>query len=436
MTRYLISNMIIVGFVVSFLCAACSLTDSAQTPGVVIDGRHPVSNPSDFPTSTLAINLTLQKSSLPTETEEPTLSPSPTNTVTVIPSREPSFEIIINSAKEEVGTLFVGTDGSIVRRLALGLELSAVRGASYMYRARSTSDGTEIEVDKIDFYGNVEERREIAVSGMNSSPFFFNYSISPDGKWITYMHGDNAYDPHLSLKIDLWLFDIELREGIPFAVTKNHRSTNEPVSWNSVGNLFIYADKDENGIVQLYEMHTATQKTTQVTHFDESFRGQWIYQAKISPDDRRIAFTTQSESGLGKVGVVGIDDKQVIWMQIPSGGYQPVNNPLWWNRIGSQIMVLIAGIQASNANDSRIIWYDAASGNAIKTFPEIGQPPQSIEHAFPVNDIDVVGFWGYDPEISDKQYWLYDSKSKNLNKIDLPDLGLTRYQFIQLDNEQ
>lgn len=433
MKEYLATILIVVSLVILTGCGDYSTVPPTQTSEVFSDGNETMSRMPTLPVSISTASPTVEKKQFPADTVQPTLPPSRISTSTTWPTQVLSPELIINSGLP-TGVLFLGKDGSIIKRLSEGYELSAVPGASYLYRVHSFDEGRGIQVDRIDFDWNVIDARIISMEENYRHFSNFNYSVSPDGKWITYMSGDNDYDPRLSENIELWMLNADQKDGKPLLVTKNRRSSYLPVPWTETGDLFAYADMDESGIVQLFEMNPNSQKTIQITHFDESFRGQRIYQAKLSPDGDKIAFTTQIHRGIDKIGVIDVDSQECTWMQIPSG-YETQNDPLWWGQSGGRIMVLISGTGVKNVNDFRIVWYDVTSGNPTLSFPENGERfPYDIQHIFPLGDIDVVGFWGYEADISRNQYWLYDSKNTDLKKIDLPDLELTPFRIIQLKN--
>ncbi len=406
---------------------------------VVVSGCTPNSTHSILPTTTIFVATipvsdthSPQATYISTETERPPQVPTHLPVETAKPTLMPSVEMVIDSGKQEIGTLFLGTDGSIVKHVNLPCNYSAVPGADYLYCLHPSKGESGMELDRVDFNGNILDHRTLSPGDNDPFAFCFNYSISPDGKWATFMHGDGNYDPRFSEHLNLYLLNLEQKGAKSILVTKNERSTIESVTWTSTGTAFAYADKDENGIVQIFEMNVNTLKTIQISHFDEAFRGQWIYQAKISPDNNNIAFTTIKNNGLGVAGVVTVADNMVTWMQYLSGGYEPLNNPVWWNHKGSQILMLIQGVSSSNSQDTQVIWYDAKTGMPTRSFPEKGKPSFPFEHMFPLKDIDVIGLWGYDSEINGKQYWLFDAPHKILKKIELPDLGLTPYQLIQL----
>jgi hypothetical protein len=396
----------------------------AVTPPPQSARPSPVVNAS--PTAT----VTPQKTLTPTFIPEP--SPTPTETATPTPNLP--VELIIDSGDRDIGTLFVRTDGSIARQFKLKCNLSVVPGKDFLYCLHPTEDGSGMELDRVDYIGNVLDHRSLFPDNQDVFNFCFNFSISPDGRWVTYMHGDNGFDPRFSENLDLFLLDLEQKGAKALLVTKNHCSTNEPVTWTSNGEAFVYADKDQNGIVQLFKIQVKTLKTTQLTYLGDILRGQSIYQAKISPDDERIAFTTLRDTrGYQKIGVVKMGDPKITWMQMPASDYETDKNPIWWDREGKRIMAYIIGGKAENI-ESRIVWYDVKTGSPIQFFPEKGQPRFSFSLIFPLKDIDVVGFCGNEPDSYERQYWLYDAQSKKLKKIDLPELE-DPYQFIQLNKQ-
>lgn len=425
-------NILLLAMIVSTLasCSKNSNVSPVQTPGV-----EPVSI---MPAQAVSVpTQTLGSKSPPfiTEMTEPTMHLLPTLTMESIPSDALSAEVIINSNQSSVGVLFLDKDGLIVKQFANGYELSAVPKANYLYRVHAVNQGRGIQIDQIDLEGNVINDRLISLGENYNSLFYFNYSVSPDGKWLAYMHGDNDYDPRFSENIDFWLLRTDITEGKPLLITKNRRSTNKPVTWAATGNTFAYADKDESGIVQIFQMDADTQKKVQITHFNESLLGQWIYQAKFSPDGKKVAFITAKNNGISKLGVADVDKMDIVWMEIPSG-FQPQKDPLWWGEDETQIMVLISGAYVNNVKDSHITWYEVETGKPVRFFPENEERfPYRIEHVFPLEDINNVGFWGYDADVGRSQYWLLETKNKDLKKLDLPDLGVSPYQIIQLQME-
>ena len=414
--------IILIGICLTFI-SGCESSSLLKTPYIE----------TTLVTSTLVTRVPTMQNlhQLPTTraiTSTQSLAPS----IALTPTQAIPVEIIIASSKTEIGTLFLGIDGSIVNQLPLSCNLSAVPGKDYLYCLRPFQGNLGMELDRLDFKGKVLDRRRLFTGENNLFAFCFNYSVSPDGKWVTFMTGDNSYDPKLSENLDLYLLNLEQSGEKPFLVTKNHRSTIEPTTWTSSGDGFVFSDKDEKGMVQLFKMDISTLKANQVTHFDKSFHGQWIFQAKLSPDDRRIAFTTIKNNGIGVGGVVNLDDLKITWFQMPSKDYEPEMNPLWWDREGNRVVILVSGVGTNNANDTRIIWYDTKTGAPMLTFLGEGQHPVPIRHMFPLKDIDVVGLWGYDSQINEIQYWLFDTSNRNAKKINLPDLGLTPFQLIQL----
>jgi hypothetical protein len=359
----------------------------------------------------------------------------PTATVTQIPIN--SVRLMINSYKETVGTLLLGSDGAIINQghLAYGC-LSTVSNSSFLYGFGSEQGGGGLKVDKIDLYGNILHHRIIPLDAKHRIGYLVSCSISPDEKWITYVQGDNNYDPRFSDHMDLWLINMEQKDSLPQHVTKNRTSMNEAVSWVSNSESFIFSDKDENGIVQLFKMTVNGKDITQITSFTESFREQRIFQAQYSPDKTRIAFTSIKDNGYGLIGIIQVDTQEVTWAQLPSDRYGSMGRLFWWNKEGNQIMTLINGNDPKGEyNQYLIVWIDVTSGQMVRFFPSKGDLSFQIENIFPLEDIYVIGIWGYKAGEDGYQSWLYNTHTSNIKKIELPAPGNSPFQLIQLNSQ-
>lgn len=364
---------------------------------------------------------------------------------TIMPSEEISTQgvenrigLLIYSHTPGIGALFIGENGEILRNVtAKYSDLSFSPDKDHIYGFSTFGpDGSGFIVDVLDYSGNILNHRTIQIDPTYYSLLIFGLANSPDGKWINYIipSGDNNFDPRFSSKRDLWLLNIQEEGSQPIKITENGGMAIGGGSWSPDGRYLAYTDMDTSGIIQIFNIDIGTGKKSQLSSFDEGYRGLEISKISYSPSGEKLGYIgTYAREHRGQVGFIKLDEQLTIQAKLPNANYIPSTPYFWWSEEGIEMALLLEGRDLKNIyNNDLIVWFDTNSGEIIRTFPEKEDIGYVIEIMFPLDDISRIGFYGFNPKDTDKgaSAYSYDIRNKMIKALELPDLCCYPYSLI------
>lgn len=383
----------------------------------------------------------------PVLTEIPS-STAPASTVTVKPTASPASDILsgllVFSFREDVGGLLLGEDGSILKSMGrYGGWVTFSEDSCVLYGVSKRSwNGTEVNIDTLDLNGNILGQTVIQISPelYSSVSAGFNFSQSLDRNWIGYVTiddgRDSPLDPRYSKTRNIFLLKVDPADAIPRRITAHGGAPLQGPSWSPDSRSLAFSERDQNDVVQIFTLDVIANHKEQLTALDASYQGFEIWQIQYSPDGNYIGFIGENDRHQGYAGVIQVEDHALQWLQFPDPNYIP-QLQFFWNQESTQLMTLLTvGPKTyTDYNGYLVAWFDVATGQILKTFPERGQKFNSISYAFPLKNLDVVGFHGAEKGQEEGGdgiggYYRYDTKNDSLETFELPNLCCVPYLFI------
>ncbi len=398
--------------------------------------RVPFTQPALEFTPTAGETDTGTSSKITTNITATALTATPAVTPEAVHFSSDTFQLIINAYRNEMGTRLVNEYGETLRKTDnLYGDITFSLDPCFFYGFQNKlPEGNGIQINTVSMQWEVVNRREIFFDSEYPYEGRFHVSASPDLKWISFVRpsGDNGFDERDSSNLYLELMQVNDQNGLPNNLTPRGGSGYQGAGWSPDSRYLAFSDRDENGIVQIQILDLQSQLTTQLTHFGEEFRDQNIRQIQFSPNGNWIAFISWREQGLGKIGLIDLEDYTLKWMQLPGSLYGPSMSTFWWQRDSRQILLLLDGEDRQGQYSNTLIaWYDVRTGELVQSFPKKGQGGYHIEKIFPLKDIDRVGFLAYqESDNSGAKYWMFDRKDGTLVRIDLPFLDASPVYFV------
>lgn len=285
-----------------------------------------------------------------------------------------------------------------------------------------------IDIKKIDYHGKIIDQRKISIDG-NDDPNTYNYLISPNVDWITYIKvsGDWGMSYDSAEVQDLFLLENDNSQTqIPIRLSDFGGAKPESTSWSPDSKYLAFTDLDNNGVSQLFIFDVSNNRKIQISSYSENFD---IYQIHWSSDSSRIIFSQSIKTD-------DLRKENEIWqysilsdsfIKIPIDESTPGEFFLWWGK-NNQIMLVFEGISGTFEH----LWLYDTNQNSI--YQEIDKNDllkrtglNNIYSEFPLNeDLNTLVIFG-DPI-------LYDIQNSSIDKIPLStitDVFSGRYEVIR-----
>ena len=145
---------------------------------------------------------------------------------------------------------------------------------------------------------NITSTREIAE---------MNPTWSPDGRYLAY-----EVKPKTSAAFEIDVYDMLMREVKHITTgTPQDLSNSDPI-WSRDGKYIVYTQEQAKGTdANIFIAEVATGKSTLLTKHDGEQR---FWANDISPDGKRILFTSNAANGYDNVGMLDVAAKQISWL--------------------------------------------------------------------------------------------------------------------------
>jgi WD40 repeat protein len=335
--------------------------------------------------------------------------------------------------------MMIGADGSVLRQYDLPYaRVQFLEDPCFLFGIGFDRQN-EIHIDRINLQGEIVQYRSMIIDKKIYDSFGYYLLLSPNRKWISYVDpsliGVNELDPRYSHYLDIYVYNLEKPEQLPWLVTSNGGAPFSGAVWSSDSQL-AFSDWDQNGRVQIYLMDLLSNRKTLLAALDLSHPNYRVSQLQFSPDEKYLAFTAWNNSGKTVVGVIRMEDRKVIWMNMPTSTYEPRGLDFWWNRESSQLLVPLSGNDPKKRYKSQLVaWYDASTGDLIRTFPDAADLAYNTGYFLPLENLEKVVMdgspVGHEGIVGT---YLYDIKKDSLEQIkDWPLLCcITYYTLVPL----
>jgi dipeptidyl aminopeptidase/acylaminoacyl peptidase len=144
---------------------------------------------------------------------------------------------------------------------------------------------------------------------------------SPDGRYLAYL-----VKPKTSSTPEIDIYDTLMREVKHLTTNTPPDKRNSGPIWSKDGKSIVYSQEQAKGTdSNIFIADVATGSSTLLTPHD----GEQLYSANdISPDGRRVLFTSNAANGYDNVGLIDIATKKISWLthdkwEIHGGEFSP-----------------------------------------------------------------------------------------------------------------
>jgi dipeptidyl aminopeptidase/acylaminoacyl peptidase len=144
---------------------------------------------------------------------------------------------------------------------------------------------------------------------------------SPDGRYLAYL-----VKPKTSAASEIDIYDTLLREIKHLTTNTPQDKRNSDPIWSRDGKYIVYTQEQAKGTdSNIFIAEVAFAQSTLLTPHE----GEQIYTANdLSPDGKRVLFTSNSANGYDNVGLLDISTKKITWLtrdkwEIRAGGFSP-----------------------------------------------------------------------------------------------------------------
>jgi dipeptidyl aminopeptidase/acylaminoacyl peptidase len=145
---------------------------------------------------------------------------------------------------------------------------------------------------------NLTSTREIAE---------MNPTWSPDGRYLAY-----EVKPKTSAAFEIDVYDMLMREVKHITTSTPQDLSNSDPIWSRDGKYIVYTQEQAKGTdANIFIAEVATGKSTLLTKHDGEQR---FWANDISPDGKRILFTSNAANGYDNVGMLDVAAKQISWL--------------------------------------------------------------------------------------------------------------------------
>jgi hypothetical protein len=318
--------------------------------------------------------------------------------------------LVVHTVQDQHIGYILNRDGEVIKMFPDSYDYLSLSSQSCSFYGINYTNG-DIQLDSLNINGEVLKSSIFPLEEKYRSPYLFGFQLSPDRSWIAFYSpsGDWEMAAEDAKKIDIIIINVTKESDTNneiIRISSNSGGIKNGVSWSPDSQSLAYIDKDKNGIQQvfIYDIKLKSRKT--VTHFDRSTDETIINEIEFSPEGKQIAYARTENHPIGdlsnpsgwwyegEVGIINLNNFEIKRFNLPQS-YFYNRSHLWWDEIGERIFFVIEGYDPKTKYQGQFLaWFYTKSGELIRTFPKLTEPGFQISFAFPLGDINRIGFSG------------------------------------------